>query len=97
MSDDPFSFFVRGTQRSLRNFCIVRHHTDGDRQMCFLWSASFEEVAIEASTTLAIQGWHIESIIMNCDGLTEDEIWQEVERENFDNEFYKIIDQYDTN
>jgi hypothetical protein len=97
MSSDSFPFFIGGTQRQLRCFYVVRHHVDGDRQLCSFWCASIEEAVIEAVNTLSTERWHIESIIMNCDGLSEEEIWQEVERQNFDNEFFSMMEHFHDN
>lgn len=97
MSDNHIPFFVRGTKRQLRCFYVVRHHTDGDRQLCSFWCSSIEEAVIEAVQTLSTAEWHIESVIMNCDNLTEEEVWQEVERHNFDQEFFNIIQHFDDN
>lgn len=94
MSSDSFPFFIGGTQRQLRCFYVVRHHVDGDRQLCSFWCASIEEAVIEAVNTLSTERWHIESVIMNCDGLSEEEIWQEVERQNFDNEFFSMMENF---
>jgi hypothetical protein len=52
---------------------------------------------IEAVNTLSTERWHIESVIMNCDGLSEEEIWQEVERQNFDNEFFSMMEHFHDN
>ena len=94
MSDHPFPFFSHRNMRMLKSFNIVRHHEDGDRQLCQFWCTSMEEAAIEAVTSLAVAGWHIDSIIMNCEDFDEEELFYEITQQNFDAEFFKIIEDF---
>ena len=53
-----------------------------------------EEAAIEAVTSLAVAGWHIDSIIMNCEDFDEELLFEEVIQQNFDAEFFKIVNDF---
>lgn len=94
MSNDSFPFFSHRNMRRLKSFNVVRHHEDGDRQLCQFWCTSMEEAAIEAVTTLAVAGWHIDSIIMNCEEFDEELLFEEVVQQNFDAEFSKIVNNF---
>jgi|688.fasta_scaffold00034_134 hypothetical protein len=94
MSDNPFPFFAHRSMRQLKYFNIVRHHVDGDRQLVQFWCTSIEEAVIEAVNTCAVEGWHIESVTMDCDRPREDELFEEIVRQNFDNEFYNIVQHF---
>jgi hypothetical protein len=56
-----------------------------------------EEAAIEAVTSLAVAGWHIDSIIMDCEDIDEELLFEEVTQQNFDAEFFKIVNNFNEN
>lgn len=97
MSDNRFPFFAHHSTRNLKFFSVIRHHNDGDRQLVQLWCTSIEEVVIDAVNNLAVGGWHIESVTMDCDHPREEELFEEVVRQNFDNEFRTIVQNYNDN
>jgi hypothetical protein len=59
-----------------------------------LFRASIEEAVIEAVSSCAVGGWHVESVTMDCDRPREDELFEEIVRQNFDNEFYNIVQHF---
>lgn len=94
MSDNHFPFFAHRSLRNLKFFTVIRHHDDGDLQHVHYWCTSIEEAVIDAVDNLSVGGWHIESITMDCDHPQEDEFFEDVMQQNFDNEFHKIIQQF---
>lgn len=97
MSHDSSAYFPYCNTRPLKYFNVVRHHEDGDRQLCSFWCSSIEEAVIEVVYTLAVAGWHIDSVSMNCNQFDEEELFAEVNRQNIDNEFFKIVEHFNDN